>query len=409
MKKILNMLVISFLLFPFNLNAEDVFGISAKCDDSLLTIKKHNITQGSETILRDDISCSGVSSASEVDTVKGLFYVKQGDGSINIYDYVNDTITTTSSYSGPSRFVIPYSNSSVSDIITTGTDAEDNSTTTVLGSLDISDSNGNTLIEQDSTGTTIEIGEDSSGETGLIISNTSTALDIQDGSGNTMIKVTSDGATHIGENSLVTQEVNGVQQLYATNSAGSQIDLNIKSGTNLLIGGRNIMDIISGDISGSVALSSALAALPNSSPDAFYTCGLGTGIHDSSSALSVGCASDFSNYAFVDKMPKIFQTASFNIGSSFLMNGEPDISEARDMSIKAGITFKFGSVKPTRVADRNNHMLENKIDAVMQENSTLKAQLKEENDAIRQENDLLKAQIAEINTQLKALNMLAMN
>ena len=107
--------------------------------------------------------------------------------------------------------------------------------------------------------------------------------------------------------------------------------------------------------------------------------------------MSVGCASDFSNYAFADNLPKIFQTASFNIGSSFLMNGEPDISEARDMSIKAGITFKFGSVKPTRVADRNNHMLENKIDAVMTENN------------------LLKAQIAEINTQLKALNMLAMN
>ena len=145
------------------------------------------------------------------------------------------------------------------------------------------------------------------------------------------------------------------------------------------------------DLSGSVALSSALAALPNSSPDAFYTCGLGTGIHDSSSALSAGCASDFSNYAFVDKMPKIFQTASFNIGSSFLMNGEPDISEARDMSIKAGITFKFGSIKPTRVSDKQNHMLDNKIDAVMAEN------------------DLLKAQIAEINTQLTALNMLAMN
>jgi hypothetical protein len=390
MKKILNILVISFLLFPFNLNAEDVFGISAKCD-STLAIKMHNITQGTETMLRNDIACTGVSSASEVDTVKGLFYVKSGNGSIIIYDYVNDIVTTTGTYSGATRHVIPYSNSSVSDIITTGTDAEDSSTTTVLGSLDISDSNGNTLIEQDSTGTTIAIGEDSSGETGLIISNTSAALDIQDGSGNTMIKVTSDGATHIGENSLVTQEVNGVQQLYATNSAGNQIDLNIKSGTNLLIGGRNIMDIIGGDISGSVALSSALAALPNSSPDAFYTCGLGTGIHDSSSALSAGCASDFSNYAFADNLPKIFQTASFNIGSSFLMNGEPDISEARDMSIKAGITFKFGSVKPTRVADRNNHMLENKIDAVMTENN------------------LLKAQIAEINTQLKALNMLAMN
>ena len=169
------------------------------------------------------------------------------------------------------------------------------------------------------------------------------------------------------------------------------------------------LNILNDKTSGSVALSSALSTLPSSSPNAFYTCGLGTGIHDSSSALSAGCASDFSNYEFVDNMPKIFQTASFNIGSSFLINGEPDISEARDMSIKAGITFKFGSIKPTRVADKQNYILENKIDTVMQENRTLKAQLKEENDLMREENNLLKAQIAEINTQLKALNMLAMN
>ncbi len=242
---------------------------------------------------------------------------------------------------------------------------------------------------------------------------------IIDVDGNTFLEKKADGSVHIGENSLVTQEVNGVQQLYATDANGDPIDINIKSGTNLLIDGTNITSLVGSnssaistlqqDLSGSVALSSALAALPNSSPDAFYTCGLGTGIHDSSSALSAGCASDFSNYAFVDNMPKIFQTASFNVGSSFLMNGEPDLSEVRDMSIKAGITFKFGSVKPTRVADKQNHMLENKIDAVMQENRILKAQLKDENDAIRQENDLLKAQIAEINSQLKALNMLALN
>ena len=192
--------------------------------------------------------------------------------------------------------------------------------------------------------------------------------------------------------------------------------IDIKSGTNLLIGGRNILDIVGGDISGSVALSSALSALPNASPDAFYTCGVGTGIHDSSSALSAGCASDFANYAFVDMMPEFFQRASFNIGSSFLMNGEPDISEVRDMSIKAGITFKFGSAKPVRVADKQNRMLENKTDSVMyenisirEENKNLRAQLDEENDSIRQENDILKAQIADINMQLKALNMVAMN
>ena len=242
---------------------------------------------------------------------------------------------------------------------------------------------------------------------------------VEDGGTDALIKFSDDGSVHIGENSLVTQEVNGIQDLYATDSGGNQIDINIKSGTNLLIDGTNITSLVGSnssaistlqqDLSGSVALSSALAALPNSSPDAFYTCGLGTGIHDSSSALSAGCASDFSIYAFTDNLPKIFQTASFNIGSSFLINGEPDLSEVRDMSIKAGITFKFGSVKPTRVSDRSNYMLENKIDAVMEENRILKAQLKEDNDAIRQENNLLKAQIAEINTQLKALNMLAMN
>ena len=380
-------------MFPFNSNAEDVFGISASCDNpgsgNVLTIKRHNITQGTETILRDDISCTGVSSASEVDTVKGLFYVKQGDGSINIYDYVNDTITTTSGYSGASRFVIPYSNSSVSDIITTGTDAEDNSTTTVLGSLDISDSNGNTLIEQDSTGTTIEIGEDSSGETGLIISNTSAALDIQDGSGNTMIKVTSDGATHIGENSLVTKEVNGRQELYATDVTGNRIDINIPSGTNLLIDGEDVM----GKIDSSVALGAAFASLPTGAEGAGYTCGLGTGFHDSASVISGGCGFDFANYSFVDSMPELFQKASFNIGAASVVHGEGD-----DATLKAGITFKFGTPKPVREARDDNLLLENKIDAVMAKNET-----------IQTENDLLKAQIAEINTQLKALNKLAMN
>ena len=160
----------------------------------------------------------------------------------------------------------------------------------------------------------------------------------------------------------------------------------------------NRINNLSNDISSSVALSSALSALPTSSPDSFYTCGIGAGVHDSSSALSAGCASEFANYAFVDHMPDIFQTASFNIGSSFLMNGEPDISDARDMSIKAGITFKFGAPKPLRKTKEDNFLLENKIDAVMAKNETIKA-----------ENDVLKAQIAEINTQLKALSMLAMN
>ena len=415
MKRLI-ILIASLHLSTFSIGFADEYAISAHVGGGdALTIYRHNVTAGTTEVLRNDRTISSISSSSFVDTTKGYLYIQKGSNKgMLIYDYVNDEyIADTSDYSYlGTRYVIPYSDKSGEDIITVGTDSEDSSTTTILGSLDISDSSGTTLIEQNTNGNTIKIGEDASGETGLIISNTAAALDIQDGAGNTMIKVTSDGATHIGENSLVTQEVNGRQDLYATNEAGNQIDINIKSGTNLLIDGVNILDSIGADISGSSAMSAALAALPNASPDAAYTCGLGTGLHDSSSALAAGCAADFANFAFVDNLPKIFERASFNIGSSFLMNGEPDLSEARDTSIKAGITFKFGSPKKIRTADITQLRTENKIDAVMlqnkkvmDENAILKKQLANNSE----KNQLLENQIAAINLKLETLNMVASN
>ena len=204
-----------------------------------------------------------------------------------------------------------------------------------------------------------------------------------------LIRQDSNGALHIGENSLVTQEVNGRQQLYATDAAGNRIDINIPSGTNLIIDGEDVM----GSIDSSIALGAAFASLPTGAEGAGYTCGLGTGFHDSASAISGGCGFDFANYAFVETMPTMFQKASFNVGLASVVHGEGD-----DATLKAGITFKFGAPKPVREAKDNNLLLENKIDAVMAKN-----------EAIQNENDLLKAQIAEINAQLKALNMLAMN
>ena len=199
---------------------------------------------------------------------------------------------------------------------------------------------------------------------------------------NKMVRVDGNGALHIGENSLVTQEIGGRQHLFATNSSGNRIDINIPSGSNLLIDGEDVM----GSIDSSIALGAAFASLPTGAEGAGYTCGLGTGFHDSASAISGGCGFDFANYSFVDSMPEMFQKASFNIGAASVVYGEGD-----DATLKAGITFKFGAPKPVREAKDNNLLLENKIDAVMAEN------------------DLLKDQIAEINSQLKALNMLAMN
>ena len=197
-------------------------------------------------------------------------------------------------------------------------------------------------------------------------------------------KTTSEGTeeVHIGENSLVTYESGGRQQLYATNAATNQIDLNIKKGTNLLIDGVNVMDAIHG----SVAMGAAMASLPTSAGDAQYTCGLGTGFHNSSTAISGGCGFDFKNFDFVKTMPKAFHDASFNFGVASVVEGKQD-----GATLKAGITFKFGAPKKIKTAEAIQFRTENKIDAVMQENK------------------ILKDQIAAINLKLETLNMVASN
>ena len=91
--------------------------------------------------------------------------------------------------------------SSGTTIIANGTDSEDGSATTVIGSNDIVGSDGDTLISKEA-----------------------------------------DGSVHIGENSLVTVEENGVQQLYATDADDDMININIKKGTDLLIDGVSVSD-----------------------------------------------------------------------------------------------------------------------------------------------------------------------
>jgi hypothetical protein len=58
--------------------------------------------------------------------------------------------------------------------------------------------------------------------------------------GNTLISEEENGEIHIGENSLVTVETDGVQLLYATDANGDQIDINIKAGTDLLVDGKSV-------------------------------------------------------------------------------------------------------------------------------------------------------------------------
>ena len=59
-----------------------------------------------------------------------------------------------------------------------------------------------------------------------------------------LISEDTDGEIHIGENSLVTIEQDGKQQLYATDASGDQIDINIKKGSDLLVDGKSVSQAI---------------------------------------------------------------------------------------------------------------------------------------------------------------------
>ena len=59
-----------------------------------------------------------------------------------------------------------------------------------------------------------------------------------------LISEEDNGEIHIGENSLVTIEQDGKQQLYATDANGDQIDINIKKGSDLLVDGKSVSQAI---------------------------------------------------------------------------------------------------------------------------------------------------------------------
>ena len=117
-----------------------------------------------------------------------------------VYDPSTDTITSgvkdgyNEGYQKTFQSVLK-----LDEIIKNDVDSDDGSDTTVIGSTEIVGSDGDTLISKES-----------------------------------------DGSVHIGENSLVTVEENGVQQLYATNANDEMININIKKGTDLLIDGVSV-------------------------------------------------------------------------------------------------------------------------------------------------------------------------
>ena len=293
------------------------------------------------------------------DDVNGKIYLfDTNENSFLIYDYVNNTFDQKSAGAVNASFAVP---GGMMSVIKAGTDTEGNATT-VVASSNIVDSNGKTIIE-----------------------------------------TKADGSTHIGENSLVTIESGGKQQLYATNSSGDQIDINIKSGTNFLINGTNVLSSINTntvsikqntqDIHGSVALSSAMSALPNSSEDAASTCGMGTGFHKGLSAISAGCAMDFATLTQNSNLSPLFKRASVNLGTSAIMNNKG----FSNFALRAGLTFKLGAKK----SSYSTLSMDEDLQRYSTGTNIRIADLKKENDILRVEmdalNEKLDALIASLN------------
>ena len=190
-----------------------------------------------------------------------------------------------------------------------------------------------------------------------------------------------DGSVHIGENSLVTIEQNGKQSLYATDASGSAIPININNGSSLQINGVDVMD----KIDGTVALSSAMSALPNSSEDATSTCGMGTGFHKGLSAISAGCAMDFSTFKQNENLSPLFKRASVNLGTSAIMNS----TGFSNFALRAGLTFKLGAKK----SSGTDLSMDEDLQRFSTGTNTRIAELKKENDALRAEMDALNAKL----------------
>lgn len=206
---------------------------------------------------------------------------------------------------------------------------------------------------------------------------------------------------HIGENSLVTVESDGVQKLYATDASGKKIPINITEGSDLQINGvsvqgqidtnsagivtnaagiktnaagieenkkdikslkGNVKNLGSG-IAGATALSAALSSLPATSDDAPFSCGVGTGGYSSRYAMGVGCAA------------RINERLSFNAGGSVLFGGASDYGSGTldTMAGRAGFVFKLGAITPSN--GQTNEQLQSKLQQVETHNAEMAYQL----------------------------------
>jgi hypothetical protein len=156
------------------------------------------------------------------------------------------------------------------------------------------------------------------------------------------------GEIHIGENSLVTVENGGRQELFATDAAGNAINIDITRGSDLRVNGTSVMGSIRGlgeGVKATTALNAAFAAVPAFSGNSQFECGVGTGAYGDKYAIAGGCGVALS------------EAVSFNAGASVLPSGSESygVGTLPEYALKAGLSINFGpSLKRKSIAALSN-------------------------------------------------------
>ena len=208
--------------------------------------------------------------------------------------------------------------------------------------------------------------------------------------GNPLITQKENGEIHIGKNSLITKKEEEtlpdgrkVQPLYAEDKDGNRIPINI-DGSKLLIDGvevtaggdsaqvtknknnistntSNIKNLGEG-VAGSIALTAALSALPQTSKESKLSCGVGTGAYSSRYAVGFGCAS------------KVNERVDINAGGSYVFGGSKSYGGGILDSgvVKAGFIFKLRELnKSNQISMKDQKKMETKIESLEEKNKKI--------------------------------------
>ena len=191
-----------------------------------------------------------------------------------------------------------------------------------------------------------------------------------------LLKKKTNGEYHLGENSLVTKEENGKQHLWGQDVNGQKIPLNI-SGSDLQINGISVQGQINENktninnlgegVANSTALTAALTALPQTSEESKFSCGIGTAAYSSKYAVGFGCAS------------KVNERIDLNAGGSYVFDDNKSYGSGTldNGVIKAGFAFKLGKLnKPTQISMAENEKMIKKINLLEENNKNISAQNK---------------------------------